>query len=134
MLFQLASDEGVSISFSTSATGVHTSADDAIVTLDNGQTLAADFLVVADGYDSELRTLVTGIDDDDDRISQQKHLAVAFMLPVDLVCRDEELRPLMNPAHVCFPIFLSVYPLLISEYIYSGHYGLGLAMFFMDLL
>ncbi|KDR66463.1 hypothetical protein GALMADRAFT_259251 [Galerina marginata CBS 339.88] len=99
MLLQLASDEGVNLSFSTTVTGVRTTPDDAIVTLDNGQTIMADFLVVADGYDSELRSLVTGVDDEDDRIPEQLHLAVAFTIPVELVCQDEELRPLTNPAN-----------------------------------
>ena len=101
MLFELATDEGVHISLSTSVTNLVTDPDTASVTLSNGETLSADFIVVADGYDSAFRALVTGVDDEDNRIPERKHGAATFILPVSLVSQDEELKPLMNPSNVC---------------------------------
>ncbi|PPQ79021.1 hypothetical protein CVT25_002330 [Psilocybe cyanescens] len=95
---QLADDEGVN-SVSATVSGIQTSQTNVTVTLDNGQTISSDFLVCADGYDSSFRRLVSGVDEEEDRRSAKAHLAITFILPMDLVTQDEELKSIMNPAH-----------------------------------
>ncbi|KAF4613286.1 hypothetical protein D9613_010799 [Agrocybe pediades] len=97
LLVQLAADEGVQISYSTAVTSVHTSPELATVNLDNGEELTADFIVCADGFDSAFRPLVTSADMDDGK-EKKKHLALTYILPVDVINQDDELRPLMDPS------------------------------------
>ncbi|KAF8889731.1 hypothetical protein CPB84DRAFT_1963979 [Gymnopilus junonius] len=99
VFFELATDEGVDISPSTSVTSLVTDPDTASVTLDNGETLSADFVVVADGYDSAFRALVTGVDDEDNKIPERRHGAATFILPLSLVSQDEDLRRVMDPSN-----------------------------------
>ncbi|KAH9474456.1 FAD-dependent monooxygenase OpS4 [Psilocybe cubensis] len=95
---QLAEDEGVN-SVTATVTDIQTTPSNVTIALDNGQTLLSDFLVCADGYDSPFRRLVSGEEELHDRRTARAYLALTFILPMDLVSQDEELKSIMDPAH-----------------------------------
>ena len=68
------------------------------VELRSGERLYADVIVGADGYDSILRPLVTEFNDFK---NQDMHLFLTFVIPVDLLRADKELRSLVDPRVVC---------------------------------
>ena len=68
------------------------------VKLRTGERLYADIIIGADGYDSILRPFVTEFDDFKD---QDMHLFMTFVLPVELLLADKDLRDLVDPLVVC---------------------------------
>lgn len=68
------------------------------VKLRTGERLYADVIIGADGYDSILRPFVTEFDDFKD---QDLHLFLTFVIPVDLLRADKDLRGLVDPRVVC---------------------------------
>lgn len=99
-------EEGIDIVFETSMRSVETSSEVAKVSLDNGQTLMADFLVAADGYDSVLRSLV-GTKADDEETPPQQHLYLTFLLPLEILNQYDELRHLVIPSNVSKSLYSS---------------------------
>lgn len=92
MLFDLAKREGVTFQFN--ATVVDADSASGYVELRTGERLYADIIIGADGYDSILRPLVTESVDFQD---EDMHLALNFVVPVDLIRVDKDLRALINP-------------------------------------
>lgn len=86
---------------------VETSSEIAKVSLDNGQTLIADFLVAADGYDSVLRSMVGTTAEQDQETPSPQHLNLTFLLPVEVLEQDEELRDLMTLSDVSISLSFS---------------------------
>ena len=68
------------------------------VKLRTGERLYADIIIGADGYDSILRPFVTEFDEFKD---QDMHLFMTFVLPVELLLADKDLRDLVDPLVVC---------------------------------
>ncbi|KIM36273.1 hypothetical protein M413DRAFT_31860 [Hebeloma cylindrosporum] len=98
LLLSLVLEEGIDIAFETTMISVETSSKIAKVSLDNGQTLVADFLVAADGYYSVLRSMVGTTTEKDQEASPPQHLHLTFLLPVETLNQDDELRDLMTPS------------------------------------
>ncbi|CAA7263407.1 unnamed protein product [Cyclocybe aegerita] len=97
VMLTLAIKEGVQILYETTATSIYPTAHSTSIALDNGQVLSADVVVAADGFDSQFRELVTGIPDNDlIDYPAGNRLNITFILPVDKLKEDAELRPLMN--------------------------------------
>ncbi|KAF8965779.1 hypothetical protein BDZ97DRAFT_755760 [Flammula alnicola] len=96
MLYSLASEEGIPISFGAMVTDVQRSPENARVILDNGQTLTADFVIAADGFNSFLRPIVTRVPDEQAKTPSEKHLHMTFLLPVELLNEDDDLKSLMK--------------------------------------
>ena len=96
MIFDLAKREGVTFKFNAHVVD----ADPALgfVKLRTGERLYADIIVGADGYDSILRPFVTEFDDYKD---QDMHLFLTFVIPVDLLLADDDLKGLVDPRVVC---------------------------------
>ena len=68
------------------------------VRLRTGERLYADVIVGADGYDSILRPYVSEFDDYKD---EDMHLFLAFVVPMEEIHNDKDLRTLMDPRVVC---------------------------------
>jgi len=101
LLLSLVLEEGIDVVFETTVLSVETSSEIAKVLLDNGQILVADFLVAADGYDSLLRSMVgTTAEKDQESPPLLQHLNLTFLLPVEVLDQDDELRDLMTPSDV----------------------------------
>lgn len=98
MLYQLAVKEGAEIQFNTRVVSVDSSGPS--VTLESGETLFADVVVGADGYDSLLRQVVTNSDDEPPD-AQDRHVIVTFLVPVARMKEDEDLKKLLNMREVC---------------------------------
>lgn len=64
------------------------------VKLRTGERLYSDVIIGADGYDSILRPFVTEFDDFKD---QDMHLFLTFVIPVDQLLADKDLRSLVDP-------------------------------------
>jgi salicylate hydroxylase len=92
MIFDLAKREGVNFRFNTRVTGADSVSG--CVELHTGERLYADIIVGADGYDSILRPLVTEFDDFQD---MDLHLLLTFIIPVDSLRADKDLRALADP-------------------------------------
>lgn len=121
MLQALIREDGVNV-LSATVTTMHSSPDNATITLDDGQTLSADFLVCADGYDSTFRSIVTGVEDDDDLDTPPKaHLITTFILPMDVIRQEKVLQYNTDPAQVRHSICtVDMYHVDIVQ---SGKYG-----------
>ena len=63
------------------------------VSLEGGETLSADVVVGADGYDSLVRGVVTGKKDEG---KGEKHLIATCTIPASLLEADDELRHLRS--------------------------------------
>jgi salicylate hydroxylase len=96
MLFDLAKREGVTFKFNSQV--VDADPVSGCVELRTGERLYADVIVGADGYDSILRPLVTEFDDFKD---EDMHLFLTFVLPVDSILADKDLRSFVDPRVVC---------------------------------
>lgn len=105
LLLSLVLAEGIDIAFETTMLSVETSSEIARVSLDNGQTLVADFLVAADGYDSVLRSMVGTTAEKDQETSLPQHLHLTFLLPVEVLDQDDELRDLMTLSDVSISFY-----------------------------
>ena len=92
MIFDLAKREGVIFQFNTRVVGADSASG--YVELHTGERLYADVIVGADGYDSILRPLVTEFNDFQ---NLDMHLFLTFVIPVDLLKADDDLRALVNP-------------------------------------
>jgi salicylate hydroxylase len=97
MLYQLAVKEGAQIRFNTCVTEVNSSA--ASVTTESGETIFADVIIGADGYDSLLRQVVTDSEDEPPN-AQDRHVIVTFTIPVHEMESDQDLRKLLNLSEV----------------------------------
>ncbi|KAF5308965.1 hypothetical protein D9619_013771 [Psilocybe cf. subviscida] len=97
MLYQLAVKEGAKIRFNTCVTEVDSST--ASVTTESGETIFADVIVGADGYDSVLRQVVTDSEDEPPN-AQDRHVIVTFTIPVHEMESDGDLRELLNLSEV----------------------------------
>ena len=96
MIFDLAKREGVTFKFNSLVVDANPAAG--YVLLRTGERLYADVIIGADGYDSILRPFVTEFDDFKD---QDMHLLLNFVVPVDLLRADKDLRSLVDPRVVC---------------------------------
>jgi len=67
------------------------------ISLEGGETLSADVVVGADGYDSLVRGVVTGKKDEG---KGEKHLIVTYTIPASLLEADDDLRHLRSPTVV----------------------------------
>jgi len=105
LFLSLVEEEGIDIIFETRMLSVETSPEIVKVSLDNGQTLVADFLVAADGYDSVLRPMVGTTVEKDQETPLSQHLHMTFLLPVEALHQDDELRHLITPSDVSIIIF-----------------------------
>lgn len=92
MIFDLAKREGVTFLFNTRVVGADSASR--CVELHTGERLYADVIVGADGYDSILRPLVSEFDDFQ---NSDLHLFLTFVVPVDLLRADKDLRAFVNP-------------------------------------
>lgn len=101
MLYQLAVKEGAKIRFNTCVTEVDSST--ASVTTESGETIFADVIVGADGYDSVLRQVVTDSEDEPPN-AQDRHVIVTFTIPVHEMESDGDLRELLNLSEVSCPV------------------------------
>jgi salicylate hydroxylase len=102
LIFDLAVREGVTVKFNSLV--VDADPQLGFVKLRTGERLYADVIIGADGYDSILRPFVTEFDDFRD---QDMHLFLNFIVPVDLLRADKDLRNLVDPRVVC-PSLLSM--------------------------
>jgi salicylate hydroxylase len=107
LLLSLVLEEGIDIAFETTMLSVETSSEIAKVLLDNGQILVADFLVAADGYDSVLRSMVGTTAEKDQETPPPQHLNLTFLLPVEVLDQDDELRDLMTLSDVSISLSFS---------------------------
>lgn len=73
---------------------VHADSAAGYVELHTGERLYADVIVGADGYDSILRPLVTEFDEFQ---NMDMHLFLTFVVPIDSLRADKDLRTLINP-------------------------------------
>ena len=96
LIFDLAKREGVTFKFNSLV--VEANPASGYVELRTGERLYADVIVGADGYDSILRPLVVEFDEFK---NQDMHLFLTFVLPIDLLRADKELRSLADPRVVC---------------------------------
>ena len=96
MIFELARREGVTFKFNSHVVDADPVAG--YVKLRTGERLYADVIIGADGYDSILRPFVTEFDDFKD---EDMHLFLTFVIPVELLLADNDLRGLVNPRVVC---------------------------------
>lgn len=96
MIFDLAKQEGVTFKFNSQV--IDADPVNGCVTLRTGEELYANVIVGADGYDSILRPLVTEFDD---FINQDMHLFLTFVIPIDVLQADKDLRGLVDPLVVC---------------------------------
>ena len=96
MIFDLAKREGVTFKFNSQVVGADNVSG--CVKLRTGERLYADVIIGADGYDSILRPIVTEFDDFKD---EDMHLFLTFVVPVDLLRADKDLRVLVDPLVVC---------------------------------
>jgi len=101
-------EEGIDIAFETTMRSVETCSELAKVSLDNGQTLVADFLVAADGYDSGLRSLVGSMAEEDEETPSQQHLYLTFLLPLEVLNQHDELNHMVIPSNVSTSLISSV--------------------------
>lgn len=97
MLYQLAVKEGAQIRFNTCVTEVDSLA--ASVTTEYGETIFADVIVGADGYDSRTRQVVTESEDKPPN-ALDRHVIVTFTIPVHDLESDQDLKPLLNLSEV----------------------------------
>jgi len=95
LIFDLAKREGVTFKFNSHV--VDADPEAGYVRLRTGERLYADVIIGADGYDSILRPLVTEFDDFKD---QDMHLFLTFVIPVDLLLADRDLRGLVVDSRV----------------------------------
>lgn len=87
---------------------MQSSPDNATITLDDGQTVSADLMICADGYDSKFKSIVTGVEDDEDPFTPPKsHLLLTWTLPMDAIRQDKVLQYNTDPAQVCYLISLN---------------------------
>ena len=91
MIFKLARWEGVTFKFNSEV--IDADPVSGCVKLRTGERLYAD-VIGADGYDSILRPFVTEFDDFKD---QDMHLFLTFVIPVDQLLADKDLRSLVDP-------------------------------------
>jgi salicylate hydroxylase len=96
MIFDLAKREGVTFKFNSLVVDANPASG--YVELRTGERLYADVIVGADGYDSILRPLVIEFDEFQD---QDMHLFLSFIVSVDLLRADKDLRALADPRVVC---------------------------------
>lgn len=96
MIYELARREGVTFKFNAEV--IDADPVSGSVKLRTGERLYADIIIGADGYDSILRPFVTEFDDFKD---QDMHLFMTFVLPVELLLADKDLRDLVDPLVVC---------------------------------
>jgi salicylate hydroxylase len=92
LIFDLARQEGVTFKFNSLV--VDADPQLGFVKLRTGERLYADVIIGADGYDSILRPFVTEFDDFKD---QDMHLFLTFVIPVDVLRNDKDLRGLSDP-------------------------------------
>ena len=103
LIFDLAKREGVTFKFNSQV--VNANPASGYVELRTGERLYADVIVGADGYDSILRPLVSEFDDFKD---QDMHLFLTFIVPVDLLRAEKDLRGLVDPRVVCILTMLMI--------------------------
>jgi len=77
------------------------------IELQTGERLYADVIVGADGYDSVLRPLVTE-PDDLQNMDSDMHLVLHFIVPVDLLRVDNDLKALVDLRVVSEPCSMSI--------------------------
>ena len=92
MIFELARREGVTFKFNSEV--IDADPVSGWVKLRTGERLYSDVIIGADGYDSILRPFVTEFDDFKD---QDMHLFLTFVIPVDQLLADKDLRSLVDP-------------------------------------
>lgn len=93
ILLQHALEEGVTIRYGSQVVQVDSTT--VTVVLENGERLASDVVVGADGSDSLVRMVV----DKDVRGKKGKDIALNFTIPVKTMKEDEELRTLLEDRH-----------------------------------
>lgn len=92
----MAEEAGVRFLFDNKVVGIEGENLPVSIRLENGQSLSADFVVVADGYNSSLRSLVT-----EDVMEKKRRMILAFTIPRELMAADDDLRRLLDhPNHV----------------------------------
>lgn len=79
---------------------IHADPDCTSVRLDTGEIISGDIIIVADGYSSSLRTVVTGYGQDTDLESDEKVLVVAFSVETSLLENDKSFKPVLEPTQV----------------------------------
>ena len=89
------------------------------ISLEGGETLSADVVVGADGYDSLVRGVVTGKKDE---AKEEKHLIATCTIPASLLEADDELRHLRSST-VVSGIWLTMLVVFDVGSGFSGHYG-----------
>ncbi|KAF6752786.1 hypothetical protein DFP72DRAFT_903612 [Ephemerocybe angulata] len=94
LLFNAASEAGVE--FLYDAEVVDVDSENVSVTLKGGQTLQADVIVAADGYDSTVRPLV--MEEDSSEESGESIHYFNFEIPADIIQADEDLVSLVRPS------------------------------------
>ncbi|KIK03269.1 hypothetical protein K443DRAFT_676942 [Laccaria amethystina LaAM-08-1] len=112
LLYDLAVKEGVTFRFNTKVIGADS--ETVSVSLEGGETLSADVVVGADGYDSLVRGVVTGKKDEG---KGEKHLIMTYTIPASLLEADDELRHLRSS---------TVWSLWLGEgYVFHGNFTAG---------
>jgi flavin-dependent dehydrogenase len=99
------------------------------VSLEGGETLSADVVVGADGYDSLVRGVVTGKKDEG---MGENHLIITYTIPASLLEADDELRHLRSST-VVSGIWLMMLVVIDVGSGFSGHYGWAKGTFFMGI-
>ncbi|KAF9483292.1 FAD/NAD(P)-binding domain-containing protein [Pholiota conissans] len=92
LLYGIVVDAGIPVLFNTEVTDVKVLPTHACATLDNGQSVAADFIIAADGYNSMLRPKVTNVPDEEAMTPHVKHLHLTFKMPTELLVQHEDLH------------------------------------------
>lgn len=100
MISDLAIREGVEIAYEARVEDIDRSGSLPTVNLDTGESLTADVVIVADGYDSPLRPLVTDVPDEETVDLSDKIIVVNFILPLSAVLQDKELADIIHPSEV----------------------------------
>ncbi|KAH9474457.1 hypothetical protein JR316_0012916 [Psilocybe cubensis] len=98
ILLSMIREEGVNV-LSATVTDMQSSPDDATIMLDDGKSMSADLMICADGYDSKFKSVVTGVEDDEDQLTPPKsHLLFSWTLPMDVIRQDKVLQYNTDPA------------------------------------
>ena len=69
------------------------------VSLANGEVLSADVIVAADGHDSFIRPMVTGVAETEDQPTSG-HLVLSLEVPSTILGEHEDLKVLLDPGVV----------------------------------
>jgi len=96
ILYDQAVQEGVDIR--QNAHVIHTDPDCVSVRLDTGETISGDIIVVADGFNSSLRSTVTGYPEKISLESGKNMLMVIFTVETSLLKDDESFKSALDPS------------------------------------